>query len=84
MLYRSFETETASDPGSHDFQTERRFLERHPEFAAIGTLRMKRAETWASETRDLIRAQLFSIWTFVVDHSYQDQISRDLTFSEEA
>ena len=52
-LYRSFETETASYPiESVTFQTERVFLERHPEFASNwGLVEDEETETWLGRDR---------------------------------
>lgn len=52
-LYGSFETETASYPiESVTFQTERVFLERHPEFASNwGLVEDEETETWLGRDR---------------------------------
>ena len=52
-LYRSFETETASYPiESVTFQTERVFLEKHPEFASNwGLVEDEGTETWLGRDR---------------------------------
>ena len=87
-LYRSFETETASYPiESVTFQTERVFLERHPEFASNwGLVEDEETETWLGKDRRPYQlAKLSNLEVLLADSSYQDQISqlKFQAFSEE-
>ena len=87
-LYRSFEKETASYPiGSVTFQTERVFLERHPEFASNwGLVEDEETETWlGKDRRPYPLATVSNLEVVLADRSYQDQISqlKFEVFSEE-
>ena len=87
-LYRSFETETASYPiESVTFQTERVFLERHPEFASNwGLVEDEETETWlGKDRRPYPLATVSNLEVVLADRSYQDQISqlKFEAFSEE-
>ena len=87
-LYRSFETETASYPiESVTFQTERVFLERHPEFASNwGLVEDEETETWlGKDRRPYPLATVSNLDVLLADRSYQDQISqlKFQAFSEE-
>lgn len=87
-LYRSFETETASDPiESVTFQTERVFLERHLEFASNwGLVEDEETETWlGKDRRPYPLATVSNLDVLLADRSYQDQISqlKFQAFSEE-
>ena len=87
-LYGSFETETASYPiESVTFQTERVFLERHPEFASNwGLVEDEETETWlGKDRRPYPLATVSNLDVLLADRSYQDQISqlRFQAFSEE-
>ena len=87
-LYRSFETETASYPiESMTFQTERVFLERHPEFASNwGLVEDEETETWlGKDRRPYPLATVSNLDVLLADRSYQDQISqlKFQAFSEE-
>ena len=87
-LYRSFETETASDPiESVTFQTERVFLERHPEFVNNwGLVEDEETETWlGKDRRPYPLATVSNLDVLLADRSYQDQISqlKFQAFSEE-
>ena len=87
-LYGSFETETASYPiESVTFQTERVFLERHPEFASNwGLVEDEETETWlGKDRRPYPLAKLSNLEVLLADCSYQDQISqlKFQVFSEE-
>lgn len=87
-LYRSFETETASYPiESVTFQTERVFLERHPEFTSNwGLVEDEETETWlGKDRRPYPLATVSNLDVLVADRSYQDQISqlKFQAFSEE-
>ena len=87
-LYRSFETETASDPiESVTFQTERVFLERHPDFVNNwGLVEDEETETWlGKDRRPYPLATVSNLDVLLADRSYQDQISqlKFQTFSEE-
>ena len=87
-LYRSFETETASYPiESVTFQTERVFLERHPEFVNNwGLVEDEETETWlGKDRRPYPLATVSNLDVLLADRSYQDQISqlKFQTFSEE-
>ena len=87
-LYRSFEKETASYPiESVTFQTERVFLERHPEFASNwGLVEDEETETWlGKDRRSYPLATVSNLDVLLADRSYQDQISqlKFQAFSEE-
>lgn len=87
-LYRSFEKETASYPiESVTFQTERVFLERHPEFASNwGLVEDEETETWlGKDRRPYPLATVSNLDVLLADRSYQDQISqlKFEAFSEE-
>lgn len=87
-LYRSFETETTSYPiESVTFQTERVFLERHPEFASNwGLVEDEETETWlGKDRRPYPLATVSNLEVVLADRSYQDQISqlKFEAFSEE-
>ena len=87
-LFTSFERETASFPiHSVTFQTERIFLERHPDFVSNwGLVEDEETETWlGKDRRPYPLAKLSNLDVLLADHSYQDQISqlRFQAFSEE-
>ena len=87
-LYRSFEKETASYPiESVTFQTERVFLEKHPEFASNwGLVEDEETETWlGKDRRPYPLATVSNLDVLLADRSYQDQISqlKFQAFSEE-
>ena len=87
-LYRSFEKETASYPiESVTFQTERVFLERHPDFVDNwGLVEDEETETWlGKDRRPYPLATVSNLDVLLADRSYQDQISqlKFQTFSEE-
>ncbi len=87
-LYRSFEKETASYPiESVTFQTERVFLEQHPEFASNwGLVEDEETETWlGKDRRPYLLATVSNLEVLLADRSYQDQISqlKFQAFSEE-
>ena len=87
-LYRSFEKETASYPiESVTFQTERVFLEKHPEFASNwGLVEDEETETWlGKDRRPYLLATVSNLDVLLADRSYQDQISqlKFQAFSEE-
>ena len=87
-LYRSFEKETASYPiESVTFQTERIFLERHPDFASNwGLVEDDETETWlGKDRRPYPLATISNLEVVLADRSYQDQISqlKFEAFSEE-
>ena len=87
-LYRSFETETASYPiESVTFQTERVFLERHPDFVNNwGLVEDEETETWlGKDRRPYPLATVSNLDVLLADRSYQDQISqlKFQAFSEE-
>ena len=87
-LYRSFETETAFYPiESVTFQTERVFLERHPEFVSNwGLVEDEETETWlGKDRRPYPLATVSNLDVLLADRSYQDQISqlKFQAFSEE-
>ena len=88
VLYESFEKETASYPiESVTFQTERVFLERHPEFASNwGLVEDDETETWlGKDRRPYPLATISNLEVVLADRSYQDQISqlKFEAFSEE-
>ena len=87
-LYRSFEKETASYPiESVTFQTERVFLERHPDFVNNwGLVEDEETETWlGKDRRPYPLAKVSNLDVLLADRSYQDQISqlKFQAFSEE-
>ena len=87
-LYRSFEKETASYPiESVTFQTERIFLERHPDFVNNwGLVEDEETETWlGKDRRPYPLATVSNLDVLLADRSYQDQISqlKFQAFSEE-
>ena len=87
-LYRSFEKETASYPiESVTFQTERIFLENHPDFASNwGLDEDEETETWlGKDRRPYPLATVSNLDVLLADRSYQDQISqlKFQAFSEE-
>ena len=87
-LYRSFETETASYPiESVTFQTERIFLEKHPDFVNNwGLVEDEETETWlGKDRRPYPLATVSNLDVLLADRSYQDQISqlKFQAFSEE-
>ena len=87
-LYRSFQKEMASYPiESVTFQTERVFLERHPDFVNNwGLVEDEETETWlGKDRRPYPLAKLSNLEVLLADRSYQDQISqlKFQAFSEE-
>ena len=87
-LFTSFETETASYPiESVTFQTERIFLERHPEFASNwGLVEDEETETWlGKDRRPYPLATVSNLEVLLADSSYQEHISqlKFQAFSEE-
>lgn len=87
-LYRSFEKETASYPiESVTFQTERVFLECHPDFVNNwGLVEDEETETWlGKDRRPYPLATVSNLDVLLADRSYQDQISqlKFQAFSEE-
>ena len=87
-LYRSFQKETASYPiESVTFQTERVFLERHPDFVDNwGLVEDEETETWlGKDRRPYPLATVSNLDVLLADRSYQDQISqlKFQAFSEE-
>ena len=87
-LYRSFETETTSYPiESVTFQTERIFLEKHPDFVNNwGLVEDEETETWlGKDRRPYPLATVSNLDVLLADRSYQDQISqlKFQAFSEE-
>ena len=87
-LYRSFEKETVSYPiESVTFQTERVFLETHPDFASNwGLVEDDETETWlGKDRRPYPLATVSNLDVLLADRSYQDQISqlKFQAFSEE-
>lgn len=87
-LYRSFETETASYPiESVTFQTERVFLERHPEFASNwGLVEDEETETWLGRDRTPYELDPRSdVEVRLAEPSYLETIARlhHQTFSDE-
>ena len=87
-LYRSFETETASYPiESVTFQTERVFLERHPEFASNwGLVEDEETETWLGRDRTPYELDPRSdVEVRLAEPSYLEAIARlhHQTFSDE-
>ena len=87
-LYRSFEKETTSYPiESVTFQTERVFLENHPDFVSNwGLVEDEETETWlGKDRRPYPLATVSNLDVLLADRSYQDQISqlKFQAFSEE-
>ena len=87
-LYRSFETETASYPiESVTFQTERIFLEKHPDFVNNwGLVEDEETETWlGKDRRPYPLANVSNLEVLLADSSFQNQISqlKFQVFSEE-
>ena len=87
-LYRSFQKEMASYPiESVTFQTERVFLERHPDFVNNwGLVEDEETETWlGKDRRPYLLATVSNLDVLLADRSYQDQISqlKFQAFSEE-
>ena len=87
-LYRSFQKETASYPiESVTFQTERVFLERHPDFVNNwGLVEDEETETWlGKDRRPYPLATVSNLDVLLAGRSYQDQISqlKFQAFSEE-
>lgn len=87
-LYRSFQKEMASYPiESVTFQTERVFLERHPDFVNNwGLVEDEETETWlGKDRRPYPLATVSNLDVLLADRSYQDQISqlKFQAFSEE-
>ena len=87
-LYRSFENETASfSIRSVIFQTERIFLERHPDFVNNWELvEDEETETWLGKDRKPYPlATVSNLEVLLADRSHQDQISqlKFQAFSEE-
>ena len=87
-LYRSFQKETASYPiESVTFQTERVFLERHPDFVNNwGLVEDEETETWlGKDRRPYPLATVSNLDVLLADRSYHDQISqlKFQAFSEE-
>ena len=87
-LYRSFETETAFYPiESVTFQTERVFLERHPEFASNwGLVEDEETETWLGRDRTPYELDPRSdVEVRLAEPSYLEAIARlhHQTFSDE-
>ena len=87
-LYRSFQKETASYPiESVTFQTERVFLERHPDFVNNwGLVEDEETETWLGKDRKPYPlVNVSNLEVLLADSSYQEQISqlKFQAFSEE-
>ncbi|WP_241735573.1 GNAT family N-acetyltransferase, partial [Streptococcus oralis] len=87
-LFTSFEKETASFPiHSVTFQTERIFLERHPDFVSNwGLVEDEETETWLGKDRRPYQLVTVSnLEVLLADSSYQEQISqlKFQVFSEE-
>ena len=87
-LYRSFQKEMASYPiESVTFQTERVFLERHPDFVNNwGLVEDEETETWlGKDRRPYPLATVSNLDVLLADRSYQYQISqlKFQAFSEE-
>ena len=75
-LYRSFEKETASYPiESVTFQTERVFLDRHPDFVSNwGLVEDEDTETWlGKDRRPYPLEKLSNLEVLLADSSYQNQ-----------
>ena len=87
-LFTSFEKETASFPiRSVTFQTERIFLENHPDFVSNwGLVEDEETETWlGKDRRPYLLATVSNLEVLLADSSYQEQISqlKFQAFSEE-
>ena len=87
-LFTSFEKETTSSPiRSVTFQTERIFLDRHPDFVNNwGLVKDEETETWLGKDRRPYQlAKLSNLEVLLADSSYQEQISqlKFQAFSEE-
>jgi polynucleotide phosphorylase/polyadenylase len=87
-LFNSFEKETASFPiRSVTFQTERIFLENHPDFASNwGLIEDEETETWLGKDRRPYQLVTVSnLEVLLADSSFQNQISqlKFQVFSEE-
>lgn len=87
-LFTSFEKETASFPiRSVTFQTERIFLENHPDFVSNwGLVEDEETETWlGKDRRPYLLATVSNLEVLLADSSYQEQISqlKFEAFSEE-
>ena len=87
-LFTSFEKETASFPiRSVTFQTERIFLDRHPDFVSNwGLVEDEETETWlGKDRRPYLLATVSNLEVLLADRSYQEQISqlKFQAFSEE-
>ena len=87
-LFTSFEKETASFPiRSVTFQTERIFLERHPDFVSNwGLVEDEETETWlVKDRRPYQLVTVSNLEVLLADSSYQEQISqlKFQAFSEE-
>lgn len=87
-LFTSFERETASFPiHSVTFQTERVFLDRHPDFVSNwGLIEDEETETWlGKDRRPYLLATVSNLEVLLADSSYQEQISqlKFQAFSEE-
>ena len=87
-LFTSFEKETASFPiRSVTFQTERIFLDRHPDFVSNwGLVEDEETETWLGmDRRPYLLATVSNLEVLLADCSYQEQISqlKFQVFSEE-
>ena len=87
-LFTSFEKETASFPiRSVTFQTERIFLDHHPDFVSNwGLVEDEETETWlGKDRRPYLLATVSNLEVLLADSSYQEQISqlKFQAFSEE-
>jgi len=87
-LFTSFERETATfSIRSVTFQTERVFLDRHPDFVSNwGLVEDEDIETWlGKDRRPYPLANVSNLEVLLADSSYQDQISqlKFQAFSEE-
>ena len=87
-LFTSFEKETASFPiRSVTFQTERIFLENHPDFASNwGLIEDEETETWlGKDRRPYPLENVSNLEVLLADSSFQNQISqlKFQVFSEE-
>ena len=87
-LFTIFEKKTASFPiRSVTFQTERIFLENHPDFVSNwGLVEDEETETWlGKDRRPYLLATVSNLEVLLADSSYQEQISqlKFQAFSEE-
>ena len=86
-LFTSFERETASFPSFSYFQTERIFLERHPDFVSNwGLVEDEETETWLGmDRRPYQLVTVSNLEVLLADSPYQEQISqlKFQAFSEE-